>query len=224
GHAGHTIQAGRQFPVLAYGRGVDVDQDRKVPARPMRRVGADQRFDARALEADRVEHPAGCLGDPVRRRARTWLQEDALRNHAAEAPPVAERNLGAVRECPGRGHHRRLEPDAAHLPRAAQAVTRSWRCAGNSAHRIEAARYTGPSVQALSYTPEVRGTAQPRHTPVPHPIYVSTATWASGQRAATAASILFGPHPRTWPSSERGTASRAEPWTPVDPSSVAQKQ
>src|SRR5262249_59705111 len=113
GQPGPYIQAAAELPVLAYGLAADGDQDRKVPARPMRRVVADQRFDARALEADRVEHPAGCLGDPVRRRARTWLQEDALRNHAAEAPPVAERNLGAVRECPGRGHHRRLEPDAA---------------------------------------------------------------------------------------------------------------
>src|SRR5712692_5749660 len=51
-------------------------------------------------------------------------------------------------------------------------------------------------------------------------MYVSTATCASGQRIATAASIRFGPHASTM--SVSGTADTAVPAKPREPSSVAQ--
>jgi hypothetical protein len=83
-------------------------------------VVADQHLDARALEADRVEHAARRLGDPDRRRPHSRFQEDALGDDPAHFRAVQQGHVGAVRERAAGGEHRRPQLDAAHV--APQAV------------------------------------------------------------------------------------------------------
>ena len=70
-------------------------------------VGPDKRLDARALEADGVQHPRRCLGHPGRAAAGARCRHDRLRHECPELGDIEEAvQLPAVRRAAGRGHHR----------------------------------------------------------------------------------------------------------------------
>src|SRR6266851_5103404 len=222
GHTSHAVEPRGQLAIFRRALAIDVHEDGEVPLRPLRRVVADQPVDARTLEADRVEHAGRGLGDARRRRAGSRSQEDAFGDNRAKRTPLQQRHLSSVAERSRSGENRSSQFQVADLDRHVEthALIAYCRCDGSIAHSMSAARYTGPSLHARSYPPRASGTAQPRHTPVPQPMYVSTATCASGHRDATPASIRLGPQAST--RSTSGTAATAVPAKPRVPSSVAQ--
>src|SRR5207245_6659395 len=79
-----AVESRRQLAVFGRRLAVDVHEHRKIPARPLRRVIANERLGSWALESDRVEHSTRSFGDSGRRGALPRAQEDALRDHRPE--------------------------------------------------------------------------------------------------------------------------------------------
>jgi hypothetical protein len=80
-HGRHTrgvSQPGRQPCVLADGLACDGDHHPRPARQEPRQVALQERVDARALQAHRVEQPARCLGQPGRGIAGPRLRHDRL--------------------------------------------------------------------------------------------------------------------------------------------------
>src|SRR5438876_699041 len=78
GDARNTVESRSELAVFGGRLAVDIDEHRKVPPSPLRRIVADERIGARPLQTDRVEHPAGRLRDAWRRGALARPREDPL--------------------------------------------------------------------------------------------------------------------------------------------------
>jgi hypothetical protein len=94
GDARDSLEAARDLDVVADGLACDVDEDRDLPRRPGRRVLLDDRIDARVLQTDRVEHPAGRLGHagvgfPMRGLSVVPLQQIAPRRSTSMTSPYS---------------------------------------------------------------------------------------------------------------------------------------
>src|SRR5207248_4698197 len=150
--ARYSVEHGREVAVLGRRLSVDVDENRKIPLRPLRCVVAQEGLGTGALQPDRVEHPARGLGDSRRRRALARAQEDSFGYHPTEGAPFEQGHLSAVAEGAGGREHWTAKSDRAdrHRHVDAHAVTAYERCDGSADQSTSDARYTGPSLHARS--------------------------------------------------------------------------
>ena len=84
----------------------DIGYDRRIEPAELRELLGDERSHADVLQPDRVDHPAGRLADPRRRRSGHGLCGESLHNNPAEPIQIYElREFDAVPECPARRNY-----------------------------------------------------------------------------------------------------------------------
>jgi hypothetical protein len=121
-HTRRVSQPGCQHCVLADGLTCDGNHDPRPARQQPWQVTLQERVDARALQAHRVQQPAWCLGQPGRGIAGPRLRHDRLADDRPDPGDVDE--LGQLTSCARatrRGEHR---VGQVHLPKPDSHVNR----------------------------------------------------------------------------------------------------
>ena len=175
-------------------------------------VVLEERVDARALQADRVEHAARRLGHPRRGPPGPRLQHDRLGDDGAELGDVEELvELAAGGGTAGRGHHRVRQHQVGRAARSCRrsgrrgrgaSTVRTWKLI--SALRRAPRRCRPGRCRRRPSAPGRRGTPGPRRRSAPSGCTPSSPTTGSTQVMQTPMPQAIDSSTAHWPTTPRG--------------------